>query len=154
VELARSTGEYTRFRAVFYRTMLWERPQGLGTEGAAPEGYYDIAEPRETIPTCLGLVALARGRARDAIVYSANFGRDADTIGSIVGGIVGAYEGIADLPSAWVDQVNAVNDVKQDDLAMRMLSCMSAEIDRSRQRLQLLDTLDGRSEPVLATHST
>jgi ADP-ribosylglycohydrolase len=153
VELARSTGDYIRFRAEFYRTMLWERPQGVSTEAAAPEGYYDIAEPRETVPTCLALVALANGRARDAIIFSANFGRDADTIGSMVGGIVGAYEGIAGLPSAWVDKVNAVNDVKQDDLATRMLACITTEIDRSRQRLQLLDTLDARAEPALAPRS-
>jgi hypothetical protein len=98
-------------------------------------------------------VALANGRARDAIIFSANFGRDADTIGSMVGGIVGAYEGIAGLPSAWVDKVNAVNDVKQDDLAKRMLTCITTEIDRSRERLQLLDTLDARAEPALAPRS-
>jgi ADP-ribosylglycohydrolase len=144
VDLARTTGEYTRFRSEFYRTMLWQRPQGLGSEQTAPEGYYDIAEPRETIPTCLALVALARGRARDAILYSANFGRDADTIGSMVGGIVGAFEGIDGLPRAWVDRINAVNEVRQDELARRMLTCITAEIGRAQQRLRLVEQLQER----------
>src|SRR5439155_11015067 len=112
--------------------------QGLGSEHAAPDGYYDTAEPRETIPIVLGLVYLAGGRARDAIIYSANFGRDADTIGSMVGGIVGAYEGIDGLPTEWVDRVNAVNEVKQDELAQRVMACISAEINRAQQRLRLL----------------
>jgi ADP-ribosylglycohydrolase len=143
LDLARRTGDYTRFRAEFYRSMLWQRPQGLGSEQAAPEGYYDIAEPRETIPTVLALVYLAGGRARDAIIYAANFGRDADTIGSMVGGIVGAYQGIDGLPTAWVERVNAVNDVRQDDLARRMLPCITHEIERLEQRLRLLERLRG-----------
>jgi ADP-ribosylglycohydrolase len=143
LDLARRTGEYTRFRAEFYRSMLWQRPQGLGSEHAAPDGYYDIAEPRETIPTVLALVSLAGGRAREAIIYAANFGRDADTIGSMVGGIVGAYQGIDGLPTAWVERVNAVNDVRQDDLARRMLPCITHEIERLEQRLRLLERLRG-----------
>jgi hypothetical protein len=141
VDLARKTGDYAAFRAEFYRGMLWERPQGLGSENPAPEGYYDIAEPRETIPTVLALVCLAEGRAQDAIVYSANFGRDADTIGSMVGGIVGAYQGIDGLPIAWVERVNAVNEVRQDDLAQRMFTCISAEVEHSRRRLGLIERL-------------
>jgi ADP-ribosylglycohydrolase len=148
IALARKTGDYAAFRAEFYRDMLWERPQGLGSENPAPEGYYDIAEPRETIPTVLALVYLAQGRARDAIVYSANFGRDADTIGSMVGGIVGAYQGIDGLPTGWVERVNAVNELKQDDLAQRLFGCIRTEIERTKQRLSLLGRL-ATPEPLL-----
>jgi hypothetical protein len=34
-----------------------------------------------------------------------------------------------------------------------MLACITTEIDRSRQRLRLLDTLDARAEPALAPRS-
>ena len=150
VDLARETGDYARFRAEFYRDRLWQRPQGLGSDNPAPEGYYDIAEPRETIPTVLALVYLAEGRAREAIVYSANFGRDADTIGSMVGGIVGALQGVDGLPTAWVERVNAVNEVRQDDLARRLFACIGAEIERTQQRLRLLERLDTSAEPLPA----
>lgn len=141
VALARETGDYERFREAFYRSMLWERPQGLGGNEEAPPGYYDIAEPRETIPIAMALVDLARGRARDAIIFAANFGRDADTIGSIVGGIVGAFEGIDGLPADWVRTVSAANPVSQEDLARRMYPCIEREIDGLRRRLRLLDLL-------------
>src|SRR5439155_14567652 len=114
---------------------------GLGIADEAPAGYYDIAEPRETIPTALAIIALARGQARDAILFSANFGRDADTIGSIVGGIVGAFGGIDGLPADWLHAVNAANPVNQADLARRMYPCIASEIDSLRHRLSLLDIL-------------
>ncbi len=154
--LARKAGDYRRFREEFYGSMLWERPQGLGAEELAPEGYYDIAEPRETVPACLAMVYLSGGHARDAIIYSANFGRDADTMGSIVGGIVGAHEGIDGLPEDWVRLVNEVNAVSQQDLARRMFRCVTSEINRMRERGRLVAALESpaQTNPAIESQRT
>jgi len=71
---------------------------GIGSYEAFRERYYaehllpGIAMPdsRETVPVALALFALAEGDPERAIVYGANFGRDADTIASMAGALAGA----------------------------------------------------------------
>ena len=53
-----------------------------------------ICDSRETIPAALAIVWLANGDPWKAVVLSANFGRDTDTIGCIAGGICGALAGL------------------------------------------------------------
>jgi ADP-ribosylglycohydrolase len=48
----------------------------------------------ESIPTALGLVALAEGDPMQATRHAANIGGDTDTIGAIAGAICGAMQGI------------------------------------------------------------
>jgi ADP-ribosylglycohydrolase len=53
-----------------------------------------ICDSRETVPASLAIVWLAAGDPWKAIVFSANFGRDTDTIGCMAGGICGALSGL------------------------------------------------------------
>ncbi len=109
--LARSEGSYENFRAAFYESSLREV----------------ICDSRETVPVVLAIVELAKGDPRQAILWGANFGRDADTIGTMVGGIVGALHGAAGLPEAWVAKVEANPNVRYREMAPRL-----AEIVRRR----------------------
>src|SRR5688572_14506714 len=83
VSLARDSDAYEDFRATFYERHL--RPS-------------TINDSRETVPAALGLFALADGDAEQAIVMGANFGRDADTIATMVGSLAGALVGASGLP--------------------------------------------------------
>jgi ADP-ribosylglycohydrolase len=89
--LARETGEYEPFRSAFYGACLCPL----------------IADSRETFPATLALLALSGGDFRRAVVMAANFGRDADTIAGMVGGLTGALHGAAAIPREWIDRVEA-----------------------------------------------
>jgi ADP-ribosylglycohydrolase len=56
----------------------------------------------EAVPLAFGAFLAARGDARRAIPAGVSLGRDADTIGAIVGSLCGAYGGVDALPSAWI----------------------------------------------------
>lgn len=83
--------DYFSFRSRFYESHLQDI----------------VSDSRETIPCTLALFLISDGDVRKAITYAANFGRDADTIGAMVGGLVGAYCGIDGIPSEWVEKVEA-----------------------------------------------
>ena len=78
--LARSSQDYKAFRKAFQKSYC--KPV--------------ICDSRETVPAALAMVWFARGDPWKAVVLSANFGRDADTIGCMAGGICGALTGIGE----------------------------------------------------------
>ena len=67
-----------------------------------------MCDSRETVPAAFGLTLLARGDLVEGVEYAANFGRDADTIASMVGAMCGATRGTSPLPAAWVDRLGEV----------------------------------------------
>lgn len=99
LDMARRLSTYEAFREEFYRTRL-----------------RDIAsDSRETVPCVLSLFLLSNGDPNTAIVYGANFGRDADTIGTMAGALSGAFKGASGLKPEWVKKVEASYDRKIDN---------------------------------------
>jgi len=87
--LARETVEYQRF-ARHSTPRVW---QPL------------IADSRETFPATLALLALSEATSAGAVTMGANFGRDADTIAGMIGGLAGALCGASAIPPEWVERV-------------------------------------------------
>jgi ADP-ribosylglycohydrolase len=148
MDLARASEGYEAFRRAFYDTMLLPWPQrGLVSGSRPPEGFYDTAEPRETVPAAFALLALAdtaEGGRRvfyHSVIYAANFGRDADTLASIVGSIAGAYEGARAIPDEWIRTVEASNPVSQRALAEGLYTVVRREWAATRARLAALEQL-------------
>jgi ADP-ribosylglycohydrolase len=83
--LASQARDYETFRREFHRTFR----QGVACDS------------RETVPATFALLALADGEAQRCVEYAANFGRDTDTIGAMVGSISGALAGARSLPTTW-----------------------------------------------------
>lgn len=81
--------DYFSFRSGFYERFLQDI----------------VSDSRETVPCVLALFKLSGGDPEKAITYAANFGRDADTLGAMVGSLAGAFAGIDEFPSAWVAKV-------------------------------------------------
>ena len=52
-----------------------------------------------------------------AVVYGANFGRDADTIATMAGAVAGAFAGASALPRAWLDKLPPEQEKLARDLA-------------------------------------
>lgn len=60
----------------------------------------------EAIVSALSVLKLSGGKDfRTATVLAGNFGRDADTIGAVVSGIMGAKYGVEAIPEHWVEKV-------------------------------------------------
>lgn len=62
------------------------------------------ASVEEAIPQAFALFLLSAGDFKRGIILAANFGRDADTIGAIVGALRGAQLGASAIPEAWIER--------------------------------------------------
>jgi ADP-ribosylglycohydrolase len=65
----------------------------------------------EAVASALAIVVLTEGDFKRGIIYSGNFGRDADTISAIVGAISGAMNGMSAIPPSWVAKVRVTTGV-------------------------------------------
>lgn len=90
-ELAAGAGGYEAFRAQFYASHLRA----------------EQCDSRETVSVALALFEMGQGDPERAVLYGVNFGRDADTIGTMIGGLCGALRGASGLPARWVQKVEA-----------------------------------------------
>jgi ADP-ribosylglycohydrolase len=59
----------------------------------------------EAIPQAYSIFKLTGGDFRRGMFWAGNFGRDADTIGAVVGALSGAIHGLAAIPPEWVEKV-------------------------------------------------
>jgi ADP-ribosylglycohydrolase len=83
--LAGRSKDYESFRRAFHRS--FRQPVAC--------------DSRETVPAVFGLLALGEGYPKRCVEFAANFGRDTDTIGAMVGSISGAMAGARALPATW-----------------------------------------------------
>lgn len=108
---------------------------------------------RETLPAVVGLLRLTGDDPTACLVEGAGLGRDADTIATILGGIVGALHGAGALRPDWIDQCEAANrsffaeaepgnaDASFRTTATRLVAVLRAERDAGERRLTTLTRL-------------
>ncbi len=125
LELAAEAGSYERFREGFYSKFL----RSL------------TADSMETIPATLALLTLAQGDPERSILWGANFGRDADTITTMIGGVVGALHGASGLPSSWVAKVEANPNVTYRETADRLAMIVRGRLEESKERIAAVEAL-------------
>jgi ADP-ribosylglycohydrolase len=95
-----------------------------------------LCDSRETIPLTLALLRLADGDVEKMVTYAANFGRDTDTIGTMGGAIAGAYQGINEIRTDWVEKVQQVTDIDQDKMAEQLILTSRAKFDSQQAARQ------------------
>ncbi|MEE6257484.1 ADP-ribosylglycohydrolase family protein [Plantactinospora sonchi] len=88
----------------------------------------------EELPVALGMLVVARGDLRQAVLGSVNYGRDADSTATMAGAIAGALGGAAAVPAEWSE---VVAEQSRTDLVepARQLAGVATEIfaqDRER----------------------
>jgi ADP-ribosylglycohydrolase len=71
------------------------RDPGLGAR--RPSRLHSIEE----LPIAIGFVLIARGDVQNAVLGAVNYGRDADSIGTMAGAITGALKGRDAVPAQW-----------------------------------------------------
>ncbi|HRE28349.1 MAG TPA: ADP-ribosylglycohydrolase family protein, partial [Anaerolineales bacterium] len=54
---------------------------------------------------------LTDGDFRRGLFWACNFGRDADTIGAVVGALTGARHGVGVIPPEWIERVRRPSGV-------------------------------------------
>ena len=64
---------------------------------------YKAAVP-EAVTEAFAIFKLINGDFRKGVIYGGNFGRDADTIAAIVGGLAGALHGAKNIPERWKEK--------------------------------------------------
>ena len=65
----------------------------------------------EAIPQALSVYRLTNGDFRKGMFWGGNFGRDADTIGAVIGALCGARGGLEIIPQDWVNKVRKPSGV-------------------------------------------
>jgi ADP-ribosylglycohydrolase len=134
-EMVKHAGNYEDFRKEYYQNCLGDI----------------ISDSRETVPCVLALFKLANGDPVKAVEYGANFGRDADTIGTMVGALAGAFKGVDLLKPEWVAKIEAAYGLKQKpskdyeveeiaapnqkELAEKLIEVMRAKAEEERKIL-------------------
>lgn len=89
----------------------------------------------EELPIALGMLLVARGDFRTAVLASVNYGRDCDSIATMAGALAGALRGEDAVPAAWSKPVAEASRLDLHAPA-RALAAVTREIhakDRARQ---------------------
>ncbi|MBI9048910.1 MAG: ADP-ribosylglycohydrolase family protein [Anaerolineaceae bacterium] len=63
------------------------------------------AQSAEAMPQIFSIFRLTGGDFKKGMFWACNFGRDADTIGAVVGALGGAIHGLQAIPDNWVERV-------------------------------------------------
>ena len=132
VDQALRTHDFGAFRAAYYTDHVWEWPQ------RPEEGHSSAVDPRESASVALALLLLADGDPNQVALMAANFGRDADTIGTIGGSVAGAMTGAAAIRPEWAAKVRAASPVDQDELTDMLLAVLQARLEADRARVRML----------------
>ncbi|NTW72549.1 MAG: hypothetical protein HGA49_09970 [Eubacteriaceae bacterium] len=74
----------------------------------------------ESIPLCLGIFYAVEGDVKKGIIEAINIGDDADTNGSIVGALCGAYSGAKKIPKGWIKKI-AENNIDFKEIAEKLV---------------------------------
>jgi len=88
----------------------------------------------EELPVALGMMVVAGGRWRDAVLGAVNYGRDADSIAAMAGAIGGALEGAEAIPPEWEAQVSAASRIDLAGLAAQLTEVAEEIHARDRDR--------------------
>jgi ADP-ribosylglycohydrolase len=126
LDLAGETGAFEPFREAYYARHL----------------YPTASDSRETVPATLALFRLAEGDPQRAILFGANFGRDADTIATMVGGLAGALRGVGGIPAPWVAKVEANPDVRYGELVSGLAGVVRRRAERAERYVATVRSLD------------
>lgn len=155
LDLAYASASIDEFAAQYYAKMLdWTWPWPA-ERGPWDKNHFFSGSSLEIVPIAAALLHFCGDDVEQAIIEGANFGRDCDTIGSIMGNIVGAMQGASAIRQDWIITCEAANAAFFEELegdpnanfrhmAGRMVEALRAERKAAQQRVDLLTTILGQ----------
>ena len=101
----------------------------------------------EIVPKGFSIFSVTRGNLEDSIVGGVNFGRDTDCCTAIAAGLAGAFSGVSDLPTEWIEQVDKAtsqNEYTVSKFSMKEMSKMVCEaiLNRREKLDKILGDID------------
>ena len=75
----------------------------------------------EAVPAAIGLCVAAKGKTVDGICAAVNIGNDTDTVATMVGGILGALNGVDSMPQDYLTVIERENTLGLEDLARKIV---------------------------------
>jgi ADP-ribosylglycohydrolase len=135
----------------FYATMLDPRFPTPPGERYDPERSV-APTSREVLPIVTALLLHCEGDAERCLVEGASFGRDADTIATVLGCLAGALSGASAIRPDWLEASQRANrdfftelegdpDANFRSMAERLVAVLDSERTRARRRAEALDAL-------------
>jgi ADP-ribosylglycohydrolase len=126
----------------------------VGPDYRAPD--LDARRPSRTksieeLPIALGLVSVAGGDYREAVLGAVNYGRDADSIAVMAGAVCGAMGGVSVVPTEWHEGVVAASRIELAS-AGRVMAEVAAEVmtkdaARARETVERRERLSAYGDP-------
>lgn len=153
IGLANESETTQEFVEQFYQELLdWKWPAVEWDREKFHGGQIFSASSIESVPAAAGILYLCRDSPNQAIIEAASFGRDSDSIGSIVGNVIGALYGASAIKDTWIEQCEEANreffeelhgdpDENFKVMAHQLVSSLENERQRAEQRNQTLSTL-------------
>ena len=152
-ELARESPDVDTFVVQFYDRLLdrtFPCPPGVSWDPQRSVA----ATSREVVPAVAGLLWLCGHDPNQALVEAASFGRDADTIASVLGCMVGAIHGASALQPEWIERCERANagffaeaghgTNSFNATAVRLLEALQNELQKANKRAATLERLLSR----------
>ena len=151
--IADQSNDVHSFVEDFYAELLdWRWPAVDWSRESYYQGEVFSASSIESFPAAVGILSLCGDEPNTAIVEAANFGRDCDTIATIVGNVVGAVGGAERLRDSWKRQCRQANedffeevhgnpDKGFESMAVELVDVLKHEREQAAQRLETLDDL-------------
>jgi len=150
MDLAHSSDTVDEFAEKFYATMLdWTWPSRNWNK----ERFFS-GSSLEIVPVVMALLHLCEGDVNQCIIEGASFGRDCDTISSVVGGIAGGMQGASAISKEWIDTCEKANEEFFEELAgdkkanfhsmaVRLIEVLKAEKQKAQDRVNMLGNIIG-----------
>ena len=112
---------------------------GIPTDHYTPSRIFSIEE----LPIALGYIVLHDGDFDEAITDGINSGRDTDSIGVMVGVILGALHGMSVMKSADMKQLSSINKINFDEVSEKFsdtaVSIIKNDYEYQKQAFNNLD---------------
>ena len=107
---------------------------------------YNLSMAEEIVPKGFSIFRVTDGNLKDSVIGGVNFGRDTDCCTAVAAGLAGAFAGISNLPTEWIEQVDdatSQNDYTVSKLSMKEMSQMiyEAVVSQKERTSRVLDEI-------------
>lgn len=145
MDLAHNSKDVDEFVEKFYERMLdWTWPQREWNK----ERFFS-GNSLEFVPAAMAILHLCKEDPDESIIEGASFGRDCDTIASIVGQIVGILHGASSLREDWIKTCEKANEDFFEELegdkqanfysmAQRLVEALKKQKSEIEERVKIL----------------
>lgn len=103
----------------------------------------------EVVGESFAIFWITKGNPLQSIIGGSSLGRDVDCVASIAGAISGAYKGVSDIPTDWIDQCNKAMmndpheliDMSIKDMSEKLYNILLKIIKKRKEQIKILESM-------------